>query len=184
MKKIERTFINNLNERELRASGKNNLIVSDLHLAYMKIGYNCPFVGEKLKDSGLRSQYGISVATISRGSTVLPIPDGDTRLFPGDVIGVIGTDEQLSDLLSVVEAGEDEETSAPKEYKFTNIVLSSNSPLIGKTMVSAEINKNYSALVIAVKRDGIFLEPINEVEFMPHDILYIVGNPAIINKLK
>lgn len=184
MKRIEQTFINNLNERELRQSGKNNRIVSDLHLAYMRIGYNCPFVGEKLRDSGLRSKYGVSVATISRGANIIPVPDGETRLFPGDVIGVIGTDEQLEELLSVVESGHEEETTVPTEYEFTSIVLSSESSLIGKTMISAEISQKYSALVIAVERDGEFVEPIQEIVFRPGDKIYLVGNPSVIKKME
>ena len=39
LRQIEKRFINNLNERELRRSGKNNNLVSDLHLAYMHVGY-------------------------------------------------------------------------------------------------------------------------------------------------
>ena len=57
MKRIESTFINNLNERELRRSGKNNNLVSDMHLAYINIGYNCPFVGQKLRDSNHRTPF-------------------------------------------------------------------------------------------------------------------------------
>ena len=38
LRHIETKFLDNLNERELRRSGKNNNIVSDLHLAYMHVG--------------------------------------------------------------------------------------------------------------------------------------------------
>lgn len=184
MKRIEETFMNNLNERELRASGKNNRIVSDLHLAYMKVGSNCPFVGEKLKDSGLRSKYGVSVASISRGPNVTPVPDGNTRIYPGDILGVIGTDEQIGELLGIIESEHEEEATVPTEYKLTHLVLSETSPLIGKTMVSAEIRQKYSALVIAIERDGSFLEPIYSVIFQPGDKIYLVGNPHVINKME
>ena len=47
---MEKHFLQNLNERELHRSGKGNNLVSDLHMAYMTVGYDCPFVGEKLKN--------------------------------------------------------------------------------------------------------------------------------------
>ena len=176
MKRIESTFMNNLNERELRASGKNNLIVSDLHLAYMRLGYKCPFVGQRLRDSGLRSRYGVSVASITRGSTVIPVPEGDTRLFPGDVIGVIGTDEEIGALLEVVHSEDEEDAPASTNHELIAIELSDKSPLIGRTIVSANIGKTYSALVIALKRNDDFIEPLHTAVFQPGDEVWIVAD--------
>ena len=48
---IEKKFLNNLNERELRRSGRNNNVISDLHLAFMTVGYGCPFLGRRLDES-------------------------------------------------------------------------------------------------------------------------------------
>ena len=59
MNRIESRFLDNLNERELRRSGAKNNLVSNMHLAYMTVGYDCPFVGEQLKNSSLRSKYGV-----------------------------------------------------------------------------------------------------------------------------
>ncbi|MDE7024849.1 MAG: cation:proton antiporter, partial [Paramuribaculum sp.] len=62
LRHIEQKFFDNLNERELRRSGRNNNVIADLHLAFMTVGHGCPFVGERLRDSGLRQHYGVSVA--------------------------------------------------------------------------------------------------------------------------
>lgn len=185
MSLIEDTFINNLNERELRRSGKNNSLVSDMHLAYIRVGYDCPFVGQKLRDSQIRQNYGVNISSISRGASVIPVPQGDARLFPGDVIGIIGTDEQIQQLLPVIEAQDDEEaeTAAPADYALTNITLSENSPLIGKTILSGEIRNRYSALVVAVERSGEFLDPIASVTFKTGDRLYLVGSPRLLRTL-
>ncbi|MFU7517965.1 cation:proton antiporter regulatory subunit, partial [Clostridium sp. HCS.1] len=97
----------NLNERDLRRSGKNNRVVSDLHMAYMTVGTGCDFAGERLMDSNLRHAFGVNIVSIQRGHAVIPIPGGKERLFPGDVIGVIGTDEQIERLLPKVEINPD-----------------------------------------------------------------------------
>ena len=183
---IESKFLNNLNERELRKSGKNNNLVSDLHLAYMQVGLGCSFVGQRLMDSDLRKRYGVNISSIQRGGTTIPVPKGETRIYPGDILGVIGNDEQLQKLLPVVEAEEQETEQKVNaaNFKLTNVQLSEESPLLGKTSASASIRNKYSALVVAIQRGDEYLKPNGELEFEPHDIIWLVGDPRIIAQLK
>ena len=183
---IESKFLNNLNERELRKSGKNNNLVSDLHLAYMQVGLGCSFVGQRLMDSDLRKRYGVNISSIQRGGVTIPVPKGETRIFPGDILGVIGNDEQLQKLLPVVEAEEQETEQKVNaaNFKLTNVQLSEESPLLGKTSASASIRNKYSALVVAIQRGDEYLKPNGELEFEPHDIIWLVGDPKIIAQLK
>lgn len=185
MNVLETKFLDNLNERELRRSGKKNSVVNDLHQAYMTVGPACQFVGERLSDSNLRRKYGVNVVSISRGQKLIPIPDGRTRIFPGDIIGVIGTDEQLERLLPVVEATLDGETgSQPEEIRLTTILLTENSPLIGHTPISASLRDRYEALVVAVNRAEEFIDSKPDLAFAAGDIVYLVGNPKKLNSLK
>jgi CPA2 family monovalent cation:H+ antiporter-2 len=185
MRNIEAKFLNNLNERELRKSGKNNNLVSDLHLAYMEVGYNCPFVGERLVNSNLRKQYGVNVVSIQRGASVILIPKGDTRIFPGDVLGVIGTDEQIQTLLPVVEAHDEHEHSESQvKVKMFNIQLTENSPLLGKTTATASLRNDYSALVVAIQRGEEYIKPTGEVPFEVGDIVWLVGDAERLAQLK
>lgn len=183
---MESKFLDNLNERELRKSGKNNNLVSDLHLAYMQVGYGCEFVGERLMDSNLRKRYGVNVSSIQRGNTTIPVPKGETRIFPGDVIGVIGNDEQLQRLLPVIEADDAEGKPAvdATAFKLTNVQLSESSPLLGKTSATANIRNQYAALVVAIQRGEEYLKPNGELEFEPHDVVWLVGDPKVLAGLK
>ena len=182
---IETKFLDNLNERELRRSGKNNNLVSDLHLAYMEVGYDCPFVGERLKNSNLRKNYGVNVVSIQRGTTSIPIPNGDARVFPGDILGVIGNDEQIQALLSVVEANVNDEVSINySDFKLTNIQLGEESPLLGHTTASASLRDKYTALVVAIQRGEEYIKPNGEVVFMPQDIVWLVGDVKKLAELK
>ncbi len=186
LKSIETKFLDNLNERELRRSGKNNSLVSDLHLAFMQVGYGCEFVGERLMDSDLRKRYGINIASIQRGAKSIPVPTGDMRIFPGDVLGVIGTDEQIQRLLPFVEASNEDDASVVNalDFKLTNIQLSEDSPLLGKTSASASIRNKYAALVVAIQRGTDYLKPNGEVVFQPQDIVWLVGDSKTISQLK
>lgn len=176
--KIEDRFINNLNERELRRSGKNNSVVSDLHLAYMTVGNRCGIVGERLRDSGLRSQYGVSVSSIMRGSQFIPVPRSDDRIFPGDTIGIIGTDEQIQRLLPVIECNDDADatpSAAAVSFGIYDVQLSEQSPLCGQSIINADIPDKYSSMVIAVERDGRFAEKLDTVVFAAGDRVYLAG---------
>lgn len=183
---IETKFLDNLNERELRRSGKNNNLVSDLHLAYMVVGSACEFVGERLIDSNLRKRYGVNIVSIQRGQKAIPIPKGDTRIFPGDVLGVIGNDEQIQALLPIVEAENEvvDTTINPNNFKLTNVQLGEESPLLGHTSASASLRNKYASLVVAIQRGEEYLKPNGEVVFQPQDIVWLVGDPKVIADLK
>lgn len=177
---IEQRFMDNLNERELRRSGKNNNVIADLHLAFMTVGFGCPFVGERLRDSGLRQQYGVNVASIQRGTSAIPVPGGDVRIFPGDTLGVIGTDEQIQNLLKVVEAPENENsvTVSPHDIKLTSLQLTSGSPLLHKSVAESGLRNDYHSLLVSIARDGEFFTPDASTRFAEGDVLWIVGNPC------
>lgn len=185
MRSIESKFLDNLNERELRRNGKNNSLVSDLHVAFMEVGYGCPFVGERLRNSNLRKEYGVNVVSIQRGAVTITIPGADNRIFPGDVIGIIGTDEQIRRLLPVVEAGsEDVDAPAPDSpLKLLNVELTENSPLMGQTTASVSLRDRYKVLVVAIQRGDEYIKPTGEIPFSPGDIVWLVGDSATAARL-
>lgn len=185
MHRIEEKFFDNLNERELRRSGKNNHVVNDLHLAYITVGAGCPFAGERLMNSNLRKTYGINVVNIQRGYQNIPIPDGRQRIYPGDVLGVIGTDEQIARLLPVAEAAKPAtNVPDPGQMTLSPILLSFNSPLIGKTPSTASLRDNYDVLVVAVNRSGEFIDSNPNLAFAPGDIVWLAGTKQNISRLK
>lgn len=186
MSRIETKFLDNLNERELRRSGRNNNIISNLHLAFMTVGYACPFVGERLIDSGIRTRYGVSIASIQRGGTLIPVPSGETRVFPGDSIGVIGTDEEIQTLLPIVEAQPDDFDGPVKatDLKLTSVQLSETSPLLGKNVAESQLSTTYASLLVSIMRDEKYITLDATTTFKPHDVLWLVGNPAILTRLK
>ena len=182
---MEKRFMSNMNERENRRTGKDNNLVSDMHLAYITVGYNCPFVGDRLKNADLRRKYGINVVDIQRNSVRYPIPTGDMRIFPGDQIGVIGTDEQIQQLLPLIEASKNNTALQPVEVKFTNFVLTDNSPLVGKRLGDTSLREDYKSMLVAVERgEEDFLELTPEIVFEEGDKIWIVGDINLMKKLK
>lgn len=186
MRHIENKFLDNLNERELRRSGKKNAVVYDLHQAFMTVGDGCAFAGQKLMDSNLRRLFGVNIVGIQRGTQYIPVPGGKTRLYPGDQISVIGTDEQIERMLPEIERTlpEPERPVDPSQIKLCSILLSATSPLISHTPQSSSLRDRFGALVVAVDRGDEHIDSRPDLVFEPGDILWVVGNPSEVNQLK
>lgn len=188
MRLLENKFVRNLNARELRKSGKDNLIVSDLHIAYMVVGYECPFVGERLANSDLRKNYGVNIVSIQRGSHIIAIPKSNQRIFPGDQIGIIGDDEQIAKILPVIEKGGSSVDYLPEDkidVQFTHFEITANSPLLNQSTASARLRDNYTVLLIAIQRgENNYIKPTGNEVFQEGDVLWLVGDIKSIDTLK
>ena len=183
--RIENKFINNLNIRENLRTGKNNNIVSDLHQAYVEVGPQCRYVGDRLRDSGWRSEFGVSISSIRRGDTVMPLPSGDTRIFPGDVVGVIGTDDQIKRLNDSLNACAAPQTRKNPEVELKSIVLTEKSPIIGRPLSETDIRGDYYSMLIKVLRgEEEFMTPTPDMVLQPGDIVWVVGDPKEFDKMK
>ena len=182
---IEKRFINNINERENRRTGREHNLVSDLQLAYMNVGHDCPFVGERLRNLDLRSRYGVNIVSILRAGKLHTVPSGDMRIFPGDMLGVIGTEEQIQRMLPLVEAQNEHAESDIPEVKFTHFAISAKSPIVGQRLENTRLREDYGALLVAVQRgEDDYISPTPDLLFKAGDILWIVGNPKQLAQLK
>ena len=186
-KRMEKKFMNNLNNRENARSGANNNLVSDLHQAYLDIKPNCRFAGDKLKDSGLRSEFGVSVSSIRRGDEFIPLPGGDTRIFPGDTLGVIGTDSQIKRLNDEIDrAGQIKKDSLRHpDIELKSILLTPNSPIIERPLRETDLRNDYFCMVLSVQSgNGEFINPRPDTILHAGDLLWIVGDPSQFDKMK
>ncbi len=185
---IEKKFIDNLNIRENTRLGLNNKLVSDLHLAYVEVGQYTPFVGDKLRDAGLRSDYGLSVASIQRGDIFMPLPAVDARIFPGDVIGVIGNDEQIKRLNDDLERDEKAFRAVQPfqtEMELRSIRLSDKSPIVNIPLGHTNLRADYSCMIVKVQRgDDEFENPGPTTVLKAGDVVWVVGDTTRIDSMK
>ena len=183
--KIEKRFINNINERENRRTGREHNLVSDLQVAYMKVGHDCPFVGDRLRNLDLRTRYGVNLVNIQRGNKLHPVPSGEMRIFPGDVLGVIGTEDQIQRMLPLVEAQKESSDTPSPDVKFIHFAIIEDSPIVNVTLENARLREDYGSLLVAVQRgEDNYISPTPSLSFKPGDILWIVGNPKQLSPLK
>lgn len=187
--RIEKKFMDNLNVRENTRTGVNNQLVSDIHLAYIEVGPNSPFVGDRLQDSGLRRDYGVSVSSIQRGQRIMPLPTKESRIFPGDILGVIGTDDQIKhlndDISSYEKRADVIDMHTNPKIELVSVKLSKNSPIAGKRISDSHLTDKYYAMLVKIlKADGEYIQPEPDTILMPGDVIWLVGDPKIIYTLR
>lgn len=179
---IEERFFSNFNARETKVGNINKSVLApwDAHLAVSEIKPLSPVVGATLEELQLREHYGINIALINRSGIKMYAPDKHARLFPGDVVTAIGTDEQLQKFNDYLEAANtpvavpvhDGDPIALKQF-----MVSDNSPLQGLTIREAGIRERTSGIVLGIERKGQrLLNPASVTVLQAGDIVWIAGS--------
>lgn len=181
--RLEKGFLDNLNMRERSKKGID--LINDLHIARMTLHESSELAGVRLADSNLRQKYGVNIVSIARGSRRINIPGSDIRLFPGDIIGVIGTNEQIGQLLPIVECGEEYNTNYSEEVTYTYIVINEHSEWVGKSTSELDLRNTYRCLLVGIERgSSAFLRPDGTIKIEANDILWLAGEPDVIASIK
>ena len=191
---LERLFILNLRSRDIEAQvhGKKRplyegkLLDRDIHIADFEIPSNSGWMGQTLKQLNLGQKYGVHVSSILRGGWPLNIPDGDYIIFPNDVLQVIGSDQQFStfrDALDKSLIGEDPDLES-REMKLRQMIIGSDSPFIGKTLIESKIRDLYSCMVVGLEEGKESLSPFKpNRKFEEGDIIWVVGEEESLDEL-
>lgn len=182
--RVEHRFLSNLNEREQQKNIKSEMAPWDMHLTDFEVTNETSCIGKPLEELSFREKYGINIALIERGSMVIAPPSRYERLYPGDKISVIGTDEQLDKFKSLFENPEplDEEEISAKEIGLQTFTVTKNSMLNKQTLRDSQIREITHGLVVGIEKNGQRItNPESHIKFEEGDIVWLVGNK---NKLK
>ena len=191
---LERLFLMNLRSREIEAQVhgrkrplyEGKLLDRDIHISEFEVPYNSTWMGQTLKQLNLGKKFGIHVSSILRGGQRLNIPDGDYIIFPGDMLQVIGTDEQFSHFREAIENevfGEDIELEK-REMKLRQMIIGSDSPFIGKSLIESGIRDVYSCMVVGLEEGKESLTPYSPSrKFQEGDIVWVVGEQEALDTL-
>ncbi len=191
--RIQRTFMQNLNSREEMRQKSNpaygrKLRGKELHIASLTLPLNTAWGGSTLSQLKIGSMDNVHVVAIVRGSQRINIPGGNNKLFPADVIEVVGDDDSIQSLSQRMES----EVQNPNDkhqdmHRLTliNIGLSKSSPLCGHTLLEADLRNKYHCMLIGIEdRVGNIEVAHARRTFQSGDILWIVGEDADLSLLR
>ena len=191
---LERLFIQNLRSRDIEAQvhGKKRplyegkLLDRDVHIAEFTVPSNSSWMGKSLAQLNLGQKYGVHVSSILRGGRRINIPDGYNILFPGDVLQVIGSDQQFTAFREAIESeliGPDVELEK-REMKLRRLIIGADSRFVGQTLIESRIRDMYSCMVVGLEEGKESLSPYQpNRRFRKGDIIWVVGEQESLDAL-
>ena len=192
--RLEKVFTDNLRSREIAAqvNGQEKpkyaerLADRNIHIGDFEVNEDSAWAGQSLKALRLPQRFSITVSSILRGHHRLNIPDGETVIYPGDVMQVIGDDNQLkqfADALGSELLPEDVDIER-REMKLRRIILEEGNALIGKTLRNSGIREQYNCMLVGVEEGQDSLDkPDPSREFREGDVLWVVGEESALHQL-
>lgn len=192
---MERLFVQNLRSRDIEQQVlglkkplyEGHLLDRDIHISDIDIPENSKWAGMYLSDLRLSNRFGVHVSSILRGHQRINIPGGDSIVFPGDRLQVIGSDSQLSAMQAAVDSDivPDDPDIEKREMKLSQIVIDRNSPFVGKTLPESGIRDRFNCMVVGREEGKENLSMVNiTYRFRLGDIVWIVGEESALQGLK
>lgn len=191
---MERLFVRNLRSRDIEARVMGtkkplyaeHLLDRDIHIAQVEVPTDSAWAGRTLSQLHLRQQYGVDISSILRGVQRINVPQGDTVIFPGDKLQIIGNDEQVQKFNNALQhqlVPEDPDIES-REMKLSQLVVSSNGAFCGKTLVESGIRSKYNCMVVGLEEGRESLTKVSpQYVFTKGDIVWLVGENANLQKV-
>jgi len=178
----ERRFMSNLNEKEQmdRREAGEHLTPWDAHITRFTVSPDFKGIGQPLIDLMFRERFGVNVAMIKRGTFTIQAPDRQERIYPEDVLYIIGTDDQMTAFRHHLEESsmsKARRSSAEDELTLQRMEVQEGMVIAGKSIKESEIRERTKGLIVGIERDGQrILNPESSVILTAGDLLWIVGN--------
>ena len=192
--RLERLFVQNLRSRDIEAQVhghrkplyEGRLLDRNIHIADFEVPSDSAWSGRTLMQLALRSKYGVHVSSILRASRRLNIPEGDSVIFPGDRLQVIGSDEQLKVFERALKEDcypEDYELEK-REMKLRSMVISGSSRFLGKTLEESGIRHIYNCMVVGLEEGKENLSQVSpSYKFQKGNVIWVVGEVEDLERL-
>lgn len=184
--RLERMFVQNLRSRDIEAQVQGrkrplyegHLLDRNVHMSDIDVPMDSKWAGLTLRQLELRQRFGVHVSSILRAERRLNIPDGNTIVFPGDRLQVIGADSQLSKMAEALRSeiyGSDPDIEE-KTMKLRQMVVTGGSQLLGVTLRDSGIRSRYNCMVVGIEEGEENLSQMSpDRKFEKGDIIWIVG---------
>lgn len=149
------------------------------YTAEMLVPSASPLAGRTIEQAGLRALPGAFLVEIERGGFLIAAPGPEQRLAAGDRLVFTGVVASIKDLQTIrgLEPATNQiyKLDAPRQSRcLVEAVVSSTSPLVGRTIKRARFRTRYNAVVIAVARGGERLRgKVGEIAIQPGDTLLL-----------
>ena len=193
--KIESRFIENLNDRELQEelkvlelqASKRNVALApwDAHMTTFDVEPEVSIIGKTLAELRWRELIGVNVAMIKRGQVTITTPQRHDRVYPGDKLFIICTDQQEKKMNAILRPDKKlVESQKEAQVELDKFTIEHDSTFINKTIRESGIRTSTNGLVVGIERNGQrILNPESTMVFEEGDVVWIVGEKKLIDAI-
>jgi di/tricarboxylate transporter len=159
---------------------------SKVYLSEVVVTPRSNLIGQTLSQSGLQRKFDFDVLELIRNKVHLPQPLADKVLSAGDILIVHSSREELLkikderglEIFADVKFQKDDLESAINtgEEKLAEVLILSNSRLIGTTLKDLKFRQRYNATVLAIRRGSELLQGrLGKIPLKFGDLLLVQG---------
>ena len=156
----------------------------------MVVTEDAPIIGRTIGEAGLRSLPGLFLSQIERAGRIIHAVSPFERIHAGDRLAFVGVLDSVVDLRRIrglVPATDQveklEQTGGARTL--VEAVVSSGSPLVGKTVRSLRFRSVYNAAIIAVHRKGQHIrKKVGNIILQPGDTLVLDTHADFIDRYR
>ncbi len=155
----------------------------DMNSRWYPLPSGSPLIGMTLEEADMRYLTGVSLMAIRRtGGEEIDYPDASTKLSEGDRLLVVGSDEEMAalDEFALGRAAVPRENSACQW-----VLVSTDSPVVGKTLTDLGISNQYGVQIQAIRREGTFIRlPDDSTDLQARDQVLLCGSLPSLNQVQ
>jgi len=173
---FERRFVGTFKREEVAARPFSGFFPWDAHLSKVVVPVDSPLSGMTLAEADVRRSTGISVVNVRRGSKDIVAPLGSFRVFPEDEMLILGTDEQIQKMMSMITPLPVSEGRETQDFKIRPVAVTAEHSFCGKTIADLRLHENYASLLVGIERDGTrTMSPPAHFQIEAGDYVWLVG---------
>ena len=177
--RIEDHFVTNFYQRQAQNSFKiPESLEKNFIMERMTVTAYSPLAGVTLMNTRLRQDYGVNLVSIERAGKIYDLPDKDMIIMPTDRLTVLGNEEQLAKVRTIVEVEPDMliHDHTDNEINTYRLEVAEGSHLIGTTIKDSNFMSAYQSMVIAIERGKDYmLNPSADTLFQHGDVVWFVS---------
>jgi len=148
------------------------------YLVEVSIQKESDFIGKTISKAGLRNLKSLFLAEVRRNGEVFKAISPTFLLYEGDILSFAGDTSAIAEFLDQQRGLKLEEGIKHQELKksgLLEVVISTNSTLVSKTVKNSDFRSKYDASVIGIHRDGQRLKgKIGNIKLKAGDVLLML----------
>lgn len=184
---MEERFFTNLNQKEadfrqarpVTATVQDKLAGYDVHIEDIEVSSDSSFIGRRLRELPFRSESGVNILKIVRGSNSILIPSGEEVLYPADKVIAVGTSEQLECFRKIMaESLVSSQPSGSGDFTVEPVELGEESFLTGRILKETDMRSKGCMVISVLRQEALLTNPGPDFRFEPGDIVWLAGETS------